>query len=148
MTNNIKPKNMNKYNLENLKQGLWEEFENNRKSLAIGYYNKRNKVSYLKHYYFGGTIHSEGSYKNNLLNGKWTFYYPNGQISATGSYCDGYKVGEWKYSEDNLNISRKYNKNGKNIEITSKSVESDINKNIKTIKYSINGKDIHTEDTL
>ncbi len=49
----------------------------------------------LKTYYLNGTLYSEQSYKNGLLNGPITIYN-NGKVAGTGHFKNGKPSGQWE----------------------------------------------------
>lgn len=83
---------------QGLKQGSWKEF------------------------YREGGLKAEGSYKDGVKIGAWTFYFPNGRVEQTGSYTDrGREQGKWTWYYFDGTLRREENftngqKNGDMIE--------------------------------
>lgn len=59
------------------------------------------KDGIIRDYYDNGSLKSEKTYLNNVLNGRAIEYYPNGRISAIGYYKMNKKVDKWKYFGEN-----------------------------------------------
>jgi uncharacterized protein len=54
------------------------------------------KQGIWKEFYPQGGLRSEGSYRDGIRTGKWTFYYVNGEVEQTGNYNNqGKEHGEW-----------------------------------------------------
>jgi len=51
----------------------------------------------FKEFFPSGTVKAEGSYTNNLRNGKWIFYTQDQKISQAGIFKDGKFHGPWKW---------------------------------------------------
>lgn len=60
--------------------------------------NKKNGP--WQEWYADGTF-GKGNYKNNQLDGHWTFYYKNGNKSHEGRYSEGKVDGAWTYFYEN-----------------------------------------------
>lgn len=84
---------INRYDKNNLKVGIWKTFYNNRRTKT------------------------EATYKNNLLNGYLKYYSPDGQLDKAELYIDGILQEEGENSI-NFEIIPTYSDNGKVIEET------------------------------
>ena len=54
-----------------------------------------------------GQIEQEGNYKDDKLDGKWTYWHENGQIEQEGNYKDDKLDGKWTYWHENGQIEQK-----------------------------------------
>ena len=52
---------------------------------------------------------TEGSYKNNLRDGKWTSFRPDESIFSEGNYKDGVFDGTWKFWYANGQLLKQVN---------------------------------------
>lgn len=49
----------------------------------------------LTYFFKDGTIKSEGLFKNNQMDGEWTFYRATGQLWQVGHFKENEKHGQW-----------------------------------------------------
>lgn len=85
--------------IDSFEDGFWT-FEN-------GFYREEGELiegmrqGNWKHFYENNALAFEGSFVEDLPNGKHTFYFANGKKSEEGDYLMGLKNGEWKkWNED------------------------------------------------
>jgi len=52
-------------------------------------------------YYDNGQIKYEGNYKDDKVDGKWTWWYENGQKELESNYKDGKRDGKWTWWYEN-----------------------------------------------
>lgn len=76
--------------LKNFKT-IFNDFQNS-KTEAIGKTIAGKKEGEWKSYYATGQIKEVEHYKNDILNGPFSFYYTNGNKRATGNYRNGLRV--------------------------------------------------------
>ncbi len=50
---------------------------------------------HLTYFFKDGAIKSEGPFKNDQMEGKWTFYRATGQLWQIGHFKEGKKHGPW-----------------------------------------------------
>jgi antitoxin component YwqK of YwqJK toxin-antitoxin module len=68
--------------------------------------NEGKKEGAWKYFNAEGSVHSNGSYTNNLLNGAWKYFYGDGKTEQTGVYKNGKTNGLWEWYYKNGNLKR------------------------------------------
>ena len=87
--------------------GLWTEFyESGNTKEEYQYYvhpenENRIRHGWYKSYSSDGGYLAIGGYKEDLLDGPWTWYYRSGQLEEKGTYREGQKIGKWVKYYDN-----------------------------------------------
>jgi len=61
------------------------------------------KKGKLRKYFPEGSIMTEGTYKDDQLDGEFTLYFPDGSIQLKGLYKNGVQIGRWHYFDENGN---------------------------------------------
>lgn len=117
------PLELDKYLLgvlkENLKQGLFREFDsvgetgkikffNNDTLIYEGYYDDLRKKTGLWTFYWGnGQVKKTGFYKKNKKNNEWKYYYKSGEIQQKGRFVRDQPEGLWEWWYENGQKRRK-----------------------------------------
>lgn len=85
-----------------------------KKEYANGQKTYELKGNILTYFYKNGQTRAFGSYKNDLMEGKWTFYRENGQLWQIGNFKENRKHGQWlRYDKNNVLEYDNYFENGK-----------------------------------
>ncbi len=87
-----------------------------KKEYANGQKTYELKNDYLTYYFEDGTKKAEGPYKNDMMQGDWTFYRKTGQLWQKGSFKDNQKHGRFlRYDKkDKLEYDEQFD-NGKQL---------------------------------
>src|ERR1041385_2482700 len=134
------------------KNGKLQTFYPDSKTLmSEGEVHKHLKTGLWKNYDKDGSLKSEETYLNGILNGTFTTYYAHSNFSIKGNYTNGIKTGQWEtYNEmKKLTQIETYDNNGNKIglqeKFSPKGILSDYIfidslKNKTEYKYDSNGK--------
>ena len=100
----VNGKPINQYDMDGLKQGYWEEYEEDDNSIQKGSYKDGKEDGYWEYYGENGNLTSKGLYKDGGLEGEWKFYNDAGVLDIISNYKNGKLNGvtEAYYSNGNL----------------------------------------------
>jgi len=124
-------------NSQDLEKKVLETYENGVDKAVI--YTVKNDPTQENvkeiHFYEDAKTQVEGTMKNGLRHGHWTFYHKNGKIWSTGSFEEGKSVGRFdifdidgkikvkSYYENGVKVKEEYFKNGvleRSVDLTKK----------------------------
>lgn len=109
--------------VEGLKEGAWIYHVNDYRE--EGSYFESERIGTWKHYNTEtDQLIFEGTYENDIENGKFFYYYSDGSIKRRGSYSAGLRDGIWEFFDQNneLIISIEY-KNGEEIKYNGEKIK-------------------------
>lgn len=72
-----------------------ERYDNGK--LKAEYYSQADDVVNAKFYFSSGQLMEEGTFKDDLRDGKWSSYSRAGKVTAIGYYTNGEKSGLWQF---------------------------------------------------
>jgi uncharacterized protein len=74
---------VNQYNNDDQREGLWKDYWLNDKLMYEGLYKNGQRVGLWKGYYPNGSLMYEGQYKNDRESGLWKYYNKGKLIEET-----------------------------------------------------------------
>jgi len=92
---------INSINIEDEKDGVWEEYYKNGQLSRKGDYINGKKDGPWDEYHENGQLMSRINYKEGKENGVIKVYHENGQLIMRGFLEDGIQIREWKYYDKN-----------------------------------------------
>lgn len=83
------------------------------KPMVVDYIDEDSNVVKTTEYYKSGQKKMEGTMKDGLRHGEWSYWYENGKLWSRGSFVNGKSEGRFlSYGENGLLFQESYYKNG------------------------------------
>ena len=83
--------------LNDLKEGIWEEYDNQQNLIALGSYQNGLRTGTWEVFYINGSLMQKGQLIKGFQEGYWEYFYDNGSIRAKGSWKEGKMTGFWEF---------------------------------------------------
>jgi antitoxin component YwqK of YwqJK toxin-antitoxin module len=80
---------INQYDIDGRKQGIWYEYWNNGQLKFKGSYINDNEDGMWEEYWENGKLGSKGTYKNGKQDGIWEEYFSDGEFWYEGEWDNG-----------------------------------------------------------
>gem|GEM_PF-3748665 len=102
--------------LNDLKNGLWKEYDKDRVLIFEGEYEDGEICGLVKLFFKNGKVKETGHVKNSLKIGSWSRNYINGKIKYLENFNNGHLLGNWQgfYENESIMLQGNYSKNKKN----------------------------------
>jgi antitoxin component YwqK of YwqJK toxin-antitoxin module len=85
----------------------------NGKPMVVDYIDEDSNVVKTVEYYKNGQKKMEGTLKNGVRNGEWSYWYDNGKLWSRGSFVNGKSEGRFlSYNEKGMLFQESFYKNG------------------------------------